>query len=253
MLKTGHDLSDEEIVKRYEKLDHRGGLGKEFNYRVVKLAGDISKKKILDAGCGHGELLKYIKYIKEGWECQLFGVDMVKERLDQADSIEGIEIRYSNIQENIPFDNNFFDMAFSTEVIEHLKDPQAFLKELRRVTKNDGKIVLTIPNGSAFFPFYYIAPYVPIRRFKEIFLPYEHPLITDQPIDTCYYYNEILEIIKKSGLSIIKIIGWRYFRYCFAFPVIRIIYPKIYPAIEKIMPFIKGERFAYNLMFLCKN
>ena len=99
MLKTGHDLSDEEIARRYGKLSHRGGLGEEFNYRVVKLAGDISKKKILDAGCGHGELLKYIK---EAWECQLFGVDMVKERLDQADSIEGIEIRYSNIQENIP-------------------------------------------------------------------------------------------------------------------------------------------------------
>jgi hypothetical protein len=86
-----------------------------------------------------------------------------------------------------------------------------------------------------------------------MFLPYEHPLITDQPIDTCYYYNEILEIIKKSGLNVLEIIGWRYFRYCFALPVIRIVYPKIYPAIEEIMPFIKGERFAYNLMFLCKN
>jgi ubiquinone/menaquinone biosynthesis C-methylase UbiE len=250
MIKTGHELTDEEIDKRYEKLVHRGGMGTVFNRRVVALAGDLSEKKVLDAGCGHGELLQYIK---ERCECDLFGVDMVQQRLNKADLIEGVEIRYSNIQKRIPFRNNFFDVAFSTEVIEHLKDNQSFLKELRRVTKKDGRIILTIPNGSAFFPFYYIAPHVPIRRFQEIFLPYEHPLITDQPIDTCYYYNEILDIIKHSGLSIIKVMGWRYFRYFFALPVIRVVYPKIYPAIERIMPLIKGERFAYNLMFLCKS
>lgn len=250
MITTGYDLSDEEIAQRYEQLSHRGGLGREFNHRVVKLAGNLSKKKILDAGCGHGELLKYIK---KRWECELFGVDMVQERLNEARLLEGIEIRYSNIQESIPFGSNYFDVSFSTEVIEHLRDPLAFIKELRRVTKTDGKIVLTIPNGSAFFPFYYIAPYLPVRRLQEMFLPYEHPLVTDQPIDTCYYYHEILDIIKKSGLSVMKISGWRYFRYFFALPIIRILYPKIHPGIERVMPFMKGERFAYNLMFLCKN
>lgn len=250
MLETGRNLSDEEITRRYEKLSHLGGLGEEFNSRVVTAAGDLSDKKVLDAGCGHGELLKYIK---ERWECELFGVDMVQERLDRADSIEGTEIRYSNIQERIPFEDNSFDVSFSTEVIEHLKHPQSFLTELRRVTKTDGRIILTIPNGSAFIPFSYVAPYIPIKRIRETFLPYEHPLITDQPIDTCYFYREIIELLETSGLEITKIIGWRYFRYCFALPVIRNIYPKIYPVIEKIMPRLRGERFAYNLIFLCRN
>lgn len=250
MLETGHNLSDEEIARRYEKLSHRGGLGEEFNSRVVTVAGDLSGKKVLDAGCGHGELLTYIR---ERWECELFGVDMVQERLDRANSTEGIEIRYSNIQERIPFEDNSFDVSFSTEVIEHLKHPRSFLKELRRVTKTDGRIILTIPNGSAFIPFSYIAPYIPVKRIRETFLPYEHPLITDQPIDTCYFYREIIELLETSGLEIAEIIGWRYFRYCFALPVIRNIYPKIYPVIEKIMPRLRGERFAYNLIFLCRN
>ncbi len=248
MLKTGHHLSDEEITRRYEQLSHRGGLGDEFNSRVVALAGDLSGKKVLDAGCGHGELLKHIG---ERWDCGLFGVDMVQERLDRATVIDGVDIRYSNIQEKIPFEDKAFDVSFSTEVIEHLKDPQSFLRELRRVTKPDGRIVLTIPNGSAFAPFSYIAPYIPIDRIQKTFLPYEHPLITDQPIDTCYFYREIVELIETSGLDIVEMVGWRYFRYCFALPIIRNIYPKVYPTIEKLMPRVRGERFAYNLMFVC--
>ena len=250
MLATGHDLSDEEITRRYERLSHRGGLGEEFTSKVASLAGDLSGKRVVDAGCGHGELLKYIR---TRWDCELFGVDMVQERLDRADLIDGIEIRYSNIQQRIPFEDNSFDVSFSTEVIEHLKDPQSFLGELRRVTEPGGTIILTIPNGSAFVPFSYIAPYIPIDRIQRTFLPYEHPLITDQPIDTCYSFGEILDLVGMCGLEIVEIVGWRYFRYCFALPLIRTVYRKIYPSIEKVMPKLRGQRFAYNLMFLCRN
>lgn len=57
MLKTGYNLTKEEIVKKYNVLNQKRGLGKEFNKRVISLAGDLKGKKILDAGCGYGELL----------------------------------------------------------------------------------------------------------------------------------------------------------------------------------------------------
>jgi SAM-dependent methyltransferase len=249
MLKTGHDLTDEEISERYEKLGHRGGLGTEFNARVIRLAGDLSGKKVLDAGCGFGDLLRQIR---ESWNCELYGADFAASRVAVAEG-EGIMIKAANIQRHLPFEDRFFDVAFSTEVIEHLKDPGAFLAELRRVTRKEGKIVLTIPNATGFVPFSWVAPYIPIRRIRETFLPYEHPLITDQPIDTCYTYGEIIDLIRGSGLTILKIEGWRYFRYLFALPLARTLYPGIYPWVERWMPLIKGERMAYNLMFLCGN
>ena len=249
MLKTGHHLSDIEISNRYAKLEHRGSLGREFNARVIRLGGDLTGQKILDAGCGFGDLLRQIR---EHWKSELYGVDMAQPRVEHA-SRDGINIQHADIQKHIPFEDQFFDVAFSTEVVEHLKDPHAFLKELQRVTKKNGKIVLTIPNATGFFPFHYVAPYIPIRRIQETFLPYEHPLITDQPIDTCFGYREIIDLVEGSGLKIIKIEGWRYFRYLFALPLARSIYPRIYPLVEKVMPLIKGERLAYNLMFLCSH
>lgn len=45
MLKTGYNLTKEEIVKKYNVLNQRRGLGKEFNKRVISLAGDLKGKK----------------------------------------------------------------------------------------------------------------------------------------------------------------------------------------------------------------
>ncbi len=47
----------------------------------------------------------------------------------------------------LPFEADQFDLIWSSEVIEHLKDPNHSLTELRRVTKTGGDIILTTPNS----------------------------------------------------------------------------------------------------------
>lgn len=47
--------------------------------------------------------------------------------------------------DNIPVDDNTFDIVMLAEVIEHLENPIAVLNECYRVLKKDGKIVVTIP------------------------------------------------------------------------------------------------------------
>lgn len=80
MLKTGHRLSKEEIIEKYSKLTQRRGLGREFNCRVISLAGDLTGKKIIDVGCGYGELLEEIG---NRYECKLYGVDFIDVRLEE--------------------------------------------------------------------------------------------------------------------------------------------------------------------------
>ncbi len=47
--------------------------------------------------------------------------------------------------EDIPVDNESFDMILMTEVLEHLENPRAALQESSRILKPDGKIIATIP------------------------------------------------------------------------------------------------------------
>lgn len=136
--------------------------------------------------------------------------------------------------------------------MEHLKEPDRCINEIKRVLKKDGQIILTVPNATGYFPFHKFGRFIPTRYLRSKLLPCEHPLNTDQPIDTCYEYREIIDLIQRDGLKIKKIEGWRYFRYLQILPLIRNIYRIIYPFVERLMPKIKAQRFAYNLFLLCK-
>lgn len=188
MLKTGYNLTKEEIVRKYNVLNQRRGLGKEFNKRVISLAGDLKGKKILDAGCGYGELL--VEIAKSCPDSHLYGVDLVDIRIKEVSEKSGkIAIKKGDIQEKIPFEDNYFDLVFCTETLEHLKNPDHCLQEIIRVLKKTGFMVLTVPNGTGFWPFLYLDSLILTKWLRSRLLPYEHPLNTDQPVDTCYKYQ----------------------------------------------------------------
>ncbi len=254
MLKTGYNLTKEEIVQKYNVLNQRRGLGEEFNQRVISIAGDLSNKKILDAGSGYGELLMEIA--KKHPSSHLYGVDLINVRTKEvSEKLAGIVLKNGDIQEKIPFENNFFDFVFCTETLEHLKNPDCCLREIKRVLVNNGWIIITVPNATGYWPFCYLSylgSLIPTKWLRSRLLPYEHPLNTDQPIDTCYSYEEIIELICRNGLQTKRIDGWRYFRYLQMFPLIRDIYKILYPFVEWFLPKIKMERFAYSLFFLCR-
>ena len=247
MLKTGYDFTKEEIIEKYSVLDQRRGLGKVFNERVIALSGNLSGKKILDAGCGFGELLVALEKCYSA--SHLYGVDLIDVRIKEVSDKSGkIVIKKGDIQEKIPFEDNYFDLAFCTETLEHLKNPDHCLQEIIRVLKRTGFIVITVPNGTGFWPFRYLDSLIATKWLRSRLLPYEHPSNTDQPVDTCYEYKEIIELICRNGLLIEKIEGWRHLRYLQMFPLIR----NISPVVEWFFAKFKMERFAYNLFFLCR-
>ena len=59
------------------------------------------------------------------------------------------ECKVVNVDEGLPYEDDSFDLIWCSEVIEHLKDPEAALNEFRRVTKSGGDIILTTPNSYA--------------------------------------------------------------------------------------------------------
>lgn len=109
-----------------------------------KVLKKISFKKneiVLDAGCGSGNLGKYLD-IKN-----LYGIDLSKEAIEKIDKTRYKKIFVASL-EKMPFPNNFFDTIISIQVIQYPEDPEKIFKELVRVTKN--KIVITSANFNWF-------------------------------------------------------------------------------------------------------
>ena len=95
-------------------------------------------KKVLDAGAGTGRIS--IRLREAGADVTALDIspDMLK-ILEQKDpEIETVE----GDMENMPFDDESFDVVFSSLALVHLKDPKQFLDECYRVLRDDGQVVL---------------------------------------------------------------------------------------------------------------
>ncbi len=97
--------------------------------------------RALDIGCGDGAVAKYIKDLG----CEVHGMDISSLALNQAET-KGIYTKIGNVQEKLPYDQNYFDVVFAGEVIEHIADPRYFICEVNRIIKKDGLFVVTTPN-----------------------------------------------------------------------------------------------------------
>jgi SAM-dependent methyltransferase len=247
VLRTGHHLSDGEIRARYAALAHRGGLGPEFVRRVVELAGDVGAGRVLDVGSGRGELLAELG---RRWPAsRRVGVDIATARLRDAGRARVLD---ADVQRGLPFRSATFDVVFCTEVLEHLKDPVRGLREIHRVLQASGWAVVTVPNATGFAPFHRLGVLIPGRWLRSKLLPYEHPRVTDQPIDTCFTYGEIVRLMRDAGFAIERRRGYRYLRYLEMLPGVRTVWAPLAPLAERLLTRLGGVRFAYNVLLRCR-
>ncbi|MFA6981752.1 MAG: class I SAM-dependent methyltransferase [Patescibacteria group bacterium] len=117
--------------KSTARLDHR---------RILELV-DFEDKRVLDIGCGLGTLLKLIPSSvknKSGIESNAFAVESCKK--------DGLNVIEHNDLEKLPFRQESFDVVIMNEVIEHLRNPEKVVKEVQRIIRSGGVLVLTTPN-----------------------------------------------------------------------------------------------------------
>jgi len=92
---------------------------------------------IIDIGAGE---LRYKKYFDH---CKYISQDLCVG--DGEWYFENIDIKSSVY--DIPVENNSFDFALCTQVLEHLEFPEKAFEEFGRILKKGGKIFLTVPLG----------------------------------------------------------------------------------------------------------
>ncbi|OGD71553.1 hypothetical protein A3D09_01340 [Candidatus Collierbacteria bacterium RIFCSPHIGHO2_02_FULL_49_10] len=108
---------------------------------IKDLLRENQPKKILDIGCGTGETLTFLKTVFP--KATLFGVDVLAEAV--RFTIQRGHAAKKADALNLPFKDNSFDAILLLDVIEHIKNDSAIIKEAKRVVKPGGVIVITAP------------------------------------------------------------------------------------------------------------
>lgn len=96
---------------------------------------------VLEVGCGEGYGIEMLAPLAN----QFTAIDKYETDLSFIKSQENVHFQKMNIPP-IAFPDNHFDSAVSFQVIEHIQDDQSFVKEIARVLKPNGVLVLTTPN-----------------------------------------------------------------------------------------------------------
>ena len=85
----------------------------------------------------------YNETISKFKNVEFFGIDiesMGKEISDLPNQIQ------HNVNEGIPFENDFFDVIYMGQVLEHLENANFVLKDINRALKLNGTLVIDVPN-----------------------------------------------------------------------------------------------------------
>lgn len=108
---------------------------------------------ILDGGCGRGFYLNFIRHV---CKARLVGVEIERPYLVMARKVlassQGIGLINASLY-GLPLQSNTIDKAILSEVLEHVDDDVAALREVMRVIKPGGLIVITVPNAN--YPFWW--------------------------------------------------------------------------------------------------
>ena len=96
--------------------------------------------RALDVGCGVGQVVRRLD--ENGVEAH--GVDVSGPNIAKAREVSARCQIYDG--RRLPFEDNTFDSVGALNVLEHVDEPEAFIRDLVRVTRSGGKIVLSSPN-----------------------------------------------------------------------------------------------------------
>lgn len=169
-------------------------------------------KKILDLGAGHGAFTKRLHDM--GYDvaaCDLF---------PEIFQFDEIECKKVDITQKFPYPDNSFDIVIAVEVSEHIIDHEVFFRELSRILKPEGQLLLSTPNILSiksrfrflFTGFFY--SFIPLEMTNYNGLQHVASLTLDQ-----YNYVSVKNGFKKAKVDIDREQSTSRWLYFLLFPV----------------------------------
>lgn len=149
--------------RKFDEAYFMGSNSHEKTYKTMKLNRtvyfpksvlneEISRNsRVLDVGCAFGYFLK----LCDEYGLETYGLDISEYAIERAKTITKAKLHLHDVNEGLQiFQNGFFNLVTAFDVIEHLNNPEDFLKESCRVLKMGGKLILTTPNLNAITRFW---------------------------------------------------------------------------------------------------
>lgn len=115
----------------------------ELRYKMLISKVSKANRNILEIGCGNGELI--CMFAEKGYIC--IALDFSKNRLgkfkDKAEKFGILQLQGDGV--NLPLQDSSVDLIICSEVLEHIKNYVKVLKEMYRVLKPHGRIIVSVP------------------------------------------------------------------------------------------------------------
>ena len=180
-----------------------------------------SYETLLDVGCGRGEHLR--EFQKLGY--QVKGVDLSKEA---KELLKDLEIEILDIErEPLPHGDSSFDVVFNKSLIEHLNNPENFVREAYRVLKSGGRLITMTPDWESIYRIFYEdythkTPFtenslrdihqifgfkeVEVKKFRQLPILWKYPFLNIFSKTAYYFPKSEIKFIKYS--KEIMLLSW---------------------------------------------
>ena len=151
-----NNMADKENITKKFELNKQGKnyISQIYSYErrpltnyPEKLAEEIilrnklqKNTKLLDVGCGRGDMLKAFK--KKGFDVE--GVDLSEESVE---ILKPIKVHQKNLEEDVIENReNYYDVIFSKSLIEHLNNPINFMNSCNKLLSENGCLIIMTPS-----------------------------------------------------------------------------------------------------------
>ena len=213
-----------------------------FNKSYIGLRDDLLKYiegeslDILDVGCSTGVNGYFLKNNRIA--STVIGIeydkDMAMEAEKRIDKVIVGDLSVLNI--GLELSGYEFDYIILGDVLEHLYDPWKILKNFTPLLRENGKIVISLPNIQHIETF--------IQVYIHSIWPYNERGIFDKTHLRFFTYRNIADLINKSGLNILKM------ERVFRFRDNNSNFPKF---TGNILKFFFPNLFTFQYVYLCEN
>ncbi|NOQ37294.1 methyltransferase domain-containing protein [archaeon] len=142
-------MTPEEIIKKYsdaaKEYDKKGLDSGYIAHKKIALAVidelRLKNAKVIDLGCGTGQ--SSVEFFNKGYE--VTGLDITPGMLEEARKYSFEKLICQNLDTPLKVEDNKFDAAVLTGVMEFIQDPLVLFNEVNRVLKANGVFAITIP------------------------------------------------------------------------------------------------------------
>lgn len=128
-----------ELINLYQK---NPGYFSGARPEMLKFFPD-SATRVLDVGCGEGN---FGALLKQGANCEVWGTELSNKAAEIANAKLDKVLAGDIFDQLTNLPNNYFDVIYFNDVLEHLVDPEALLKEVKCKLSSKGVVICSIPN-----------------------------------------------------------------------------------------------------------